>query len=60
MTLSRRSAIKLGLGAGALPLLGRPPFVAEAEAAAPGAGAVAVVGSSATPDQQTNQQNRGP
>jgi len=43
MTLSRRSAIKLGLGAGALPLLGRPPFVAEAEAAAPGAGAAAVV-----------------
>src|SRR2546430_4744078 len=43
MTLSRRSAIKLSLGAGALPLLGRPPFVAEAEAAAPGAGAAAVV-----------------
>src|SRR2546427_7263925 len=43
MTLSRRSAIKLGLGAGPLPLLGRPPFVAEAEAAAPGAGAAAVV-----------------
>src|SRR5436853_6421191 len=43
MTLSRRSAIKLGLGAGALPLLGRPPFVAEAEAAAPGARAADVV-----------------
>src|SRR5438552_16397529 len=43
MTLSRRSAIKLGLGAGALPRLRRPPFVAEAEAAAPGAGAAAVV-----------------
>jgi len=42
MTLSRRSAIKLGLGAGALPLLGRPPFVAEAEAA-PGAHAADVV-----------------
>ncbi len=41
MTLSRRSAIKLGLGAGALPLLGRPPFVAEAEAAAPGAAGTA-------------------
>jgi len=43
MTLSRRSAIKIGLGAGALPLLGHSPLVAEAETAAPRARAAAVV-----------------
>jgi len=32
MTLSRRTALKLGLGAGALPLLGRAPLSAEATA----------------------------
>src|SRR6266516_6532479 len=35
MTLSRRSALKLGLGAGALHLLGRPGIVAAEGAAAP-------------------------
>src|SRR2546430_2197708 len=43
MTLSRRNAIKLGLGAGALPLLERSPLLAKVEAAAPRARADAVV-----------------
>src|SRR6266702_2804058 len=37
MTLNRRSALKLGLGAGALPLLGRFPLVAREESPAPSA-----------------------
>src|SRR5436309_8497583 len=45
MTLSRRNAIKLGLGAGAgaLPLLGYSPLLVEAEARAPRARASDVV-----------------
>jgi len=45
MTLSRRSAIKIGLGAGAgaLPLLGRAPLLAELEVVAPRARAAGVV-----------------
>src|SRR5439155_382286 len=45
MTLSRRNAIKLGLGAGAgaLPLLGYSPLLDEAEARAPRARASNVV-----------------
>src|ERR1051325_4535400 len=49
MTLSRRNALKLGLGAGAFPLLGGFPFPSRDPAAAPKARGRAVLRARALP-----------